>query len=191
MTCIARDGRDGPFSDWLRSHQDLDSRRHSLYAADIDMMFYKFRPIIDKCGDRSVKLTMNVEIKTHGRMPNKEQLELLFFAHQTRCKRTMFSTYLQTQVKVWFFGQFILRIDGGDRPDQCAGLAWITFDDFGNTQETVLSEEKLVKVLRFDLAPDNLQPIDLRLRRHHKTTKLFYVDTAGLFPVERMVVKRS
>jgi len=191
MTAPSRDGRDGPFSDWLRNHRDLHSSRYSLYACDIDMMFFRFKPVVDKVGSRDLKLTMDVEIKTFGAYPKDEQMELLFFKHQLRAKKKMYSTFLKRNVGVWHFGQFVLRIFGGDRPDKCDSMNWCCFTNKGILDECEIQEETLTKILKFDIAPDDKEDINLSTRRHHKTVWTYYTDTSGLFPVERLVVKRS
>jgi len=191
MTASARDGRDGPFSDWLRRNPSIDSRDHSIYACDIDMMFYKYRTVVDKVGTRDLKLTMDVEIKTFGAYPNEEQRELLFFKHQLNVKKKMYSTMLSRAVKVWHFGQFVLRILDGDRPDNCTSMNWGRFSERGRLEEVSVDETMLAGILRFDIAPDTLDKLELSTRRHHKTTWTYYTDKSGLFPVERPVASRS
>lgn len=191
MTTAARDGRDKPFCDWLRRHPQIDSNAQAIYAADVDMSFLKFKTPIDWKWDRTVKLAMDVEIKTWGAKPSAEQVELLYYRHQLlNRRRPMYSTFLRRRVSVWYFGQFLLRIMGGERPDVCETLLWGMFTgEMGAMRETMINESTLAGILSFRLDPSTLNP--LNLRRHHKTTQITVVDTTGLLPVERLVTRRS
>ena len=192
LTAKSRDGRDGPFSDWLRSHPDLESNKHSLDTPDIDHIFHKFRSWVDGVGDRRVKLIMDVEIKTYGKHPNFNQMETLYFHHQLlNQKRKLYSNHLKREITVWSFGHFVLVIYGGARPDQCDFMEWGNFDNLGILKFTKLSELELVSVLRFDVRPDTFAK--LTLRRHHKTSIFGYEDHSSdlLFPIAKHILKRS
>ncbi len=191
MTAPSRDGRDSPFSDWLRNHPEIDSQRTALYLTDIDYTFCKFRPWVDTEGTREVKLMLDVEAKTFGRSPDREQQEVLFFRHQLLCrKQRLWSTYLKRNVSVWHFGQYLLRFIDGDRPDNSSKIYWGKFwCDEGDISKKEITEKILIEILRFDIAPDTLKK--LSLRRHHHTGRLAVVDNSGLFPYIRHVVERS
>ena len=200
MTAQARDDRDKPFSDWLRKQPKLDSVLQAVYATDIDMTLYKYKPSVDRVGTRDVKLMMDVEVKTFGAAMGDQQRETLFFRHQllknigTRaqradCTKQLLSTFLNRRVAVWHFGQYVLRLLDGARPDSCSAIEWNIFSASGRLLPRVISEETLIQVLSFILRPDDMKP--LALRRHHKTHELFIVDHSGLFPVDRRIVRRS
>lgn len=175
----ARDGRDGPFSAWCRRHPDLDATRCGLAVSDIDCTFYKFRPRVSGSDDRGIKLMFDLEIKTWGAIPPPEQLEILFMRDQaTLGKRVLFSNYMRKSVEVWYFGQFVLRIFGGDRPDDCQSMNWGVFDDVGKLQETEITELELTHLLGFLWNPRRLGKLvilqDAATRRFRAT------GTAGL-----------
>lgn len=191
MTRAANDGRDKPFSDWLRKHRELDSNQIGLDVSDIDFVFHKFRTHIDGIGERRIKLMMDAEIKTWGKNLSKAQNETLFFRHQLlNSRHQLFSSILNKKVVVWHFGQFVLKIIGGDRPDRCSGLHWGIFDQHGLLTYKDIMENQLIEILGFQIYPNNFEKITMR--RHHKTTDIWTVKTRGyLFPFYKRVVKRS
>jgi len=202
MTRPAIDGRDGPFSDWLRKQPSLDSVRKAITANDIDMTFLKYRTVVDDIGTRKVKLMMDLEIKTNGAAPTKDQLEVMCFRDHHKGANWYWSTYMKEQVRLYYFGHFALTIRGGERPDVCSEMEWMQFCSqkmkrrnwrkySGEIKTTPVSIDRLVQLLAFEIAPDTFEPIDLRLRRHHKTQHLYVVDKSGLFPVDRRMIKRS
>lgn len=190
MTRPARDGRDGPFSDWLRKHPGLDANVYWLYAMDVDMIFHKYQVWNDCVGDRTVKLMMDVEVKTFGAVPDEKQRETLYFRHQILCtKQPRYSTFLKRDVSFWHFGIFVLVMHGGARPDGCDGIDWMQFDTGGILTPRKITVDELVDLLRFDIRPDTFEPVNLR--RHHKTQEVMQADWDGLFPVLRPIIKRS
>ena len=195
MTTPARDGRDGPFGDWLRKHPDLDSYTIKLYSNDVDQVFCKYKTHIDSCGTRRVKLMLEAEIKCFGKVPDPEQTEVLFFRHQLLLRKgdigvDLFSSLLRKQVTVWHFGQYVLQINDGERPDKCNSLAWGIFDSQGKLRWNRITERQLINILSFEYRPDRY--VRLSLRRHHKTQELVYTETRGLlFPLEKRVLARS
>ena len=202
MTRPARDGRDGPFSDWLRRQPDLDSIRKHITANDIDMTLLKYRAVVDKIGTRMVKLMMDVEIKTHGALPTQDQMEVMCFRDHRKGGHFYYSWFTKSFVKLYYFGNYCLRIIGGNRPDDCRKMEWMQFrsrrtkdrqwrDGYGKISVQEITVETLVKLLGFEIAPDTFEPIELRVRRHHKTESLFIVDNSGLFENERQIVRRS
>ena len=191
MTTRCRDGRDGPFSDWLRLHPSLDSRREDLCATDIDMSFLRFIWYEDKkFPRRRIKLMMDLEVKTYGKDPGREQLELLFFRHQLlSSKKHLFSNYIGIDVCVWSYGQYVLKITGGDRPDRCTSLLWGRFGDNGKLKYSEIDEGLLTSILKFKVRPDTLLESDYR--RHHLTDEGWELKEGTLFPLYKKVISRS
>lgn len=190
MTVVARDGRDKPFSDWLRSQPGLESRLYSLDILDIDFSFHHFITRVDKNGTREVKLMLDLEVKTFGKNPNANQIETLYFRHQRlQGMNKLYSTCMKKKVSVWHFGQFILRMDGGDRPDKCSSINWVKFGKQGMLTLQEINEPFLIEILQFKRRPDTFKKLDLR--RHHKTSIITVVDHGGLFPLWAEEVHRS
>lgn len=199
MTKVAFDGRDKPFSDWLRRHPDLDSCKVGLDASDIDFVFQKYRIGEHKHGDfmksRQVKLMFDLEVKSWGKRPPKPQIETLFFRHQLltgkRLGKELYSNMQKRKVTVWHFGQFILIMDGGCRPDACKRIQWGRFDDGGEIILTPISETTLIDILSFNLRPDTFGVLSIRL--HHAKQVIVGTEYRPdmLFPVEFSVVKCS
>jgi hypothetical protein len=193
MTASSRDGRDKPFNDWLRKHPNLESYIQKLYSCDIDQVFLKYETNVDNLGTRDVKLMLEVEIKSYGKKPDNEQLETLFFRHQLlNTKNKYYSNLLRRKISLWHFGQYVLIIHGGNRPDNCLKLQWGIFNKNGDIKYYNISERHLITILSFRYRPDKYEPTLLSLRRHHKTTQLMYTETRDLlFPVEKTLIKRS
>ena len=192
MTKPAFDGRDKPFSDWLRQHPKLDSTLCSLDVTDIDFAFHKYRSNVDGLGTREIKLILDLEVKTFGKIPPKPQLETLYFRHQLLATKSQLMSNVRNQkLTVWHFGQYILIIHDGLRPDDCSKLEWCQFDSFGRLNNTTIQDHKLIKLLGFVIRPDNFAP--LSLRRHHKTKVYGYVDRSNdlLFPIAKYITQRS
>ena len=192
MTKPSFDGRDKPFADWLRRHPNLDSNLYSLDVTDIDFAFHKFKSNIDGLGTRDVKLMFDLEIKTFSKIPPRPQLETLYFRHQLLAKSSKLISNIKNQkLTVWHFGQYILIIHNGDRPNECEKLEWCQFDKGGKLKNAIISEQKLIEILGFVIRPDNFAL--LTLRRHHKTNAIGYVDRSAdlLFPIAKHIIKRS
>jgi hypothetical protein len=193
LTKPARDGRDAPFSDWLRKHPELDSWDQSLYLCDIDFSFHKWKTKVDKIGTRDVKLMLDLEIKTYGAVPNQGQLELLFFKDQICDKARrykLFSNRLRQKVTVWHLGFYVLILNGGDRPDNCKSIDWCFFDNTGVLIFNRINEQTLSNILNFSISPKKFKK--LTLRRKHGTNEVGFIDNSTdlLFPIARTIVCR-
>jgi len=68
----------------------------------------------------------------------------------------VYSTILKRKVGVKAFGYHLVRLSG-PTPDDSAEIFW---------DKKAVNPEMLVKLLRFDLNPDSLNPMDWRI--HHK-----------------------
>jgi len=191
MTKIDKDGRDKPFSDWLRNQPDLDSIERGIDLTDIDFVFHKYKSQVNGIGTRKVKLMLDIEVKSFGAKPEPAQAETLFFRHQLlNRKKMLYSSMSGKIITVWHFGQFITVLNDGKRPDKCKSIEWGIFDPRGKINFKVISERKLIKILGFYIRPDNFER--LSLRRHHKTSEFGYVERENvLFPMAKFIIKRS
>ncbi|MEE9610394.1 MAG: hypothetical protein V3W19_04040 [Desulfatiglandales bacterium] len=190
MTTRRRDGGGEPFGEWLRGNKALDSFKCNLYATDIDFQFCKYKTHIDGVGTRSVKLLLEVEVKTFGAKPNPEQLEVLFFRHDSlNSKQKRLSTRLKKPVSVWNFGCSILVMES-DRPDTSSYILYGRFMQDGSVDYMVINHNTLTHILAFDIRPDTLTSFSLR--RHHKERFLIETVTTPLgIKIDRRVVRRS
>ena len=154
------------FSRWIRNRSDLDSRK-GYCVSDQDYWIHKFKTY----GNRGFQCLMLVEIKTLGADLTAAQRDTLHIVNQfLRNRRTtptkndkyqtldsprVYSVMNQAKVEVRAFGMHVLRFSGLG-PDDSAEIIW---------NKTVIDENILASLLRFDLDPDSLKPLDIR--SHH------------------------
>jgi hypothetical protein len=162
-----------PFNAWVRRHPDLDSIRECLYIQDSDLWVQKYGTRRWHTGvDRSVMYLMLVEVKTHGRDIDNPQRDLLHMANQLirtnpwkeqrdrgrflpgheQNVRLVYSVVAGKKTPVYCYGAHKLRL-AGSTPDDSA---WISWDD------RTISPTELVKLLRYELHPDSLKPMEDR-----------------------------
>lgn len=120
-----------------------------------------------------VQCVMQLELKTHGSELTEAQRDTLYIANQIMRNRRQtptknlrhqagtaplkaYSTMSGHNVHVRNFGVQLLRLSGTS-PDDSEHIWW------GKGREIEI--ETLIQLLRFDLDPDTLRPLDLR--RHH------------------------
>lgn len=188
MTAPRRFGEDSPFNRWLRGEPDLDSHANGITVNDCDLLVHKYRT--RQCGKR-VHLKMLVEVKTRSAMPSDVQRETLFDWHNcAKSKRRRLSAMTGKVRAVWNFGVFVLCLSGTD-PTDSARIEWCQFDDVGELHPVAIDRETLIRLLRFDIAPDNFSVMTSRMRLHHKKSELRVVQRMPLgFEVE-VLVRRS
>jgi len=159
---------------WIRNERRLDSVTEGIVRFDCDILLHRYKLCIDGKSSRDIQCLMFIEAKTHDAEPTTAQRDTLSLMSQVlrNRRRNMhrpkqgrhatnhdpltlaFSWCLGRDVRLKMFGGHLLQLSGDD-PATSARLAWdrrpITADD-------------LVSLLRFELDPDSLTPIDWRRR---------------------------
>ena len=160
------------FGRWIRNNPSLDSKS-GYVVTDQDYWIHRYKTD----HGREFQLIMLVEIKTMGAdltsaqtdtlhivnqvMRNRNQTPTKELRHQTGTtpRISVFSAMQGHRVNVRAYGMHVLTFSGLGPDDS----EWIRWDK----QEVNL--ETLTGLLRFDLDPDTLKPLDLRI--HHRTPR--------------------
>lgn len=160
------------FGRWIRNNGELDSSL-GYCVTDLDMTISEFKTIhqFRSRYSRDFQLIMDIEIKTMGADLSQSQRDTLHIRNQLMRNRRqtptkglvfqagiapdVFSVINGRKVKVRCYGIHVLRFSGLGPDDS----QWMLWDGKEITSDT------LTKLLRFDLDPDTLKPIDLR--NHH------------------------
>lgn len=156
------------FGRWIRNNPDLDSRS-GYCVTDQDYWVHRFKTY----GTRAFQLLMLVEVKTNGAGLSAAQTDTLHIINQfLRNRRATptkevewqpgnvlmpYSTMNGSHVSVRAYGMHVLRFSGLG-PDDSTEIIW---------DKTPVTADQLTQILRFDLDPDSLRPLDLR--NHHRT----------------------
>lgn len=183
MTTARRDGHEPtPFHTWVRGHPDLDSVRQCVCIGDSDLWVQKYGQRTTRFGaNRDVQYLMLVEVKVHGRDMDAPQRDLLaivndllrtnawkeqrvngqFISGHAQNARSVYSYIAGKRVRVYCYGVHKLRMSGAT-PELSQ---WMTWSDGGGI-ERYITQDDLVRLLRFDTNPDSLRPLE---HREHKT----------------------
>lgn len=165
------------FGRWIRRQSELDSKA-GYSVSDQDYWIHRYKI----ANDREFQLLMLVEIKTMGRSLSDAQTDTLHMANQIMRNRRQtptkelrwqagssplraYSTFLGREIAVRAYGMHVLTFSGLG-PDDSDVITW---------DKTNITEPQLVGLLKFDLDPDTLGPIDLR--SHHQSVE----SSIGLF----------
>lgn len=156
------------FGRWIRNNKQLDSS-NGYCVIDQDYWIHRFKTF----RDRDFQLIMLVEIKTHGSdLTNAQRDTLLFVNEIMRNDRNT-----PTKKLPWYFGGSSIRkvksiIAGKEVILRTYGMHTLRFSGLGpDDSDTIFWDKKLINldvltsILRFDLDPFVLRPIDLR--NHH------------------------
>ncbi len=162
------------FSRWVRQQKDLDSNRDGIVLCDSDMIVHRYK--FDH--DRLYQCIMLVELKRHGAELTDSQRDTLAVFGQflrndkkTSCKNRraqaenrpsrVFSVMSNKVVRCRAFGAHLLTLEN-TTPDN----GWVRWD------KADITKGQLIKLLRFELHPETLRPMDGR-SHHYKTSRLF------------------
>mgnify|MGYP001199852243 CR=1 FL=1 len=160
------------FGRWIRNNRELDSRK-GYCVTDLDMTISEFKTVHQfKSGySRDFQLIMDIEVKTMGADLSQSQRDTLHIRNQLMRNRRqtptkellfqagntpeVFSVIQGRKIVVRCYGVHLLRFSGLG-PDDSEWMLWDT---------KPINSDTLTEILRFDLDPDTLKPIDLR--NHH------------------------
>jgi len=181
--CGAVITQESAFSRWVREQPELDSSL-GYVTTDQDLEWQLY------CTGRGrdFQLMMHIEIKTNGAELSPSQRDSLHMKNQIiRNRRQTPTKPCQWQSgtaplrvyseiarrKVWLrhYGVHVLQFSGLGPEDS----EWIRWD------RRLIDVEMLLKILKFEVDPDTLRPMDFR--SHHKQKVLPFV--AGLFATDK------
>lgn len=164
------------FSRWIRDNPRLDANRESIVVADFDYTIHRFKtPILE----RHLQCMMFVEVKIHGGKVNDSQAKTLSMARQAA--QNQHSDYIEKWVKdgphgpkrlLRHYGGFELRLEGA-APDDSDWMEW---------NRKRITKQDLEKLIRFELNPHTLKPMDFRPDHHAKREKTFPLPFPALQP---------
>lgn len=172
--CKASITAETAFERWMRNHDELDSRAIGLVRFDCDLLLHRYLTPTDKKGTRDLQCLMFVEVKTHGADVSPAQHDTLIMFDQVlknrrpnmhRGKKGLHakghvppakvrSLLLKRDVALWMFGGHLLQFSGEAPEDS----EWIMWD------RRAIKVPQLIALLRFEVDPYDLRPIDWRRR---------------------------
>lgn len=156
------------FGRWIRENKELESK-NGYCVTDQDYWIHKFKTF----GGRDFQLLMGVEIKTMGQELTMAQTDTLHTINQLlrnrrqtptkelkwqatgSCVRKVKSVVAKKEVVLRAYGIHVLTFSGLG-PNDSEWMAW---------DRKPIDIKTLTQLLRFDLDPDTLSPLDLR--NHH------------------------
>lgn len=148
------------FSQWLRSNPELDSIKYGLSIHDVDWIIHQFLVREDKNGPRRFNNLMLIEEKRFGRQPNYAQSDTLTILNQVMSggnSRRMVTDLRGRTVLLRYYGLHTLTFsDSG--PLDSKTIAW---------DGKSISVPTLEQLIRFEVHPQTLRPLDTSGRRHH------------------------
>lgn len=174
--CGASVSSEQPIKTWIRKHEDLDSQKACLCIGDSDLWVHRYGTRNTRWKvDRSTQYVMLVEVKTHGReLDDYQRDDLLlindllrtntwkeqriggsFVAGHMQNTRVVKSFIAGERVQVHCYGVHLLRLSGAT-PDDSDFIVWDRKD---------ITREQLTELLRFDLHPDSLRPMEHRTHK--------------------------
>jgi len=167
--CNSRISMETDFSRWVRENPSLDSK-NGYCIIDQDFWIDRFKTH----GNREFQCMMLVEIKTMGASLTLAQRDTLVKVNQLMRNRRQtptkdlrwqagyspvdaYSPMTGRRIKLRAFGMHVLTFSGRG-PNDSDVILW---------DRKEIDIDMLTSILRFDLDPDTLKPIDLR--NHHRT----------------------
>lgn len=184
-------GSDIPLMAWCREKAKTGelpaySEECGLVQTDVDAFWHRYKTCLDGSGTRELQVLMEIEWKTRGGNLTDSQEDTY------RKKHAMIIPSLKWHgQELKHFGVSIVRLSG-TTPDSSEWIKWGRFirGSVGGINWTDITVRQLLKLMRFDIHPDTMNPKPFR--RHHKTGVTQIVEKSALgFEVQRDLVKRS
>ncbi len=159
---------------WIRGQETMDSRRAGIVRFDLDILLHRYLIATDKKSSRDIQCLMFIEAKTFGAGLTLAQQDTLSLFNQVLRNRrrnihrekqgrhatnhvplaNAFSYVKRKNVRLKLFGGHLLQMSGVD-PETSKWLLWDC---------KPITMPILLGLLRFDIDPDSLRPIDWRRR---------------------------
>jgi hypothetical protein len=163
-----------PFSRWIRNCKEYDSR-NGYVLMDKDLIVHKYMTN----HNREIPYIMCVEVKSKGAEMSATQRDTFHtFAQLIRNRQNtptskrplqsgpyvtkIYSTMNKRYYNIRSFGGHVLTLSN-TTPDNSLQIQW---------DRTIIDKAILIKLLRFEINPDSLGPIDNRIH-HVETPNLF------------------
>lgn len=163
------------FGRWIRNNAKMSSN-DGYCVVDLDMTISEFKTVhqFKTAYSRDFQLMMDIEIKTMGADLSPAQRDTLHIRNQLMRNRRqtptkdlvfqagappldVFSVMNSRKVKVRCYGVHLLRFSGLG-PDDSEWMLW---------DQRPITIDQLTGLLRFDIDPDTMKPIDLRNHHSH------------------------
>lgn len=173
MTAVRRDSMDSPFNAWIREQAQLDSVEFKISVTDSDLWVHRYSERNEKRRRDASDVRqlqdhiMLVEVKAFCKKVPFAQRDTLNVIDSILRKATVVNNRRRSiQIPdhrrpgsnryVRWMGVHVLELEN-DRPDNSGLILW---------DNKVLSEQRLIEILRFDYDPDYPNRA-MDTRRHH------------------------
>ena len=186
--CDTLQTAESPFERWMRNERLLDSSI-GIVRFDLDVLLHRYMFPTDKLGDRTIQAMMFIEVKAMGAELSESQKDTLHSLNQVftnrrsnrhRSKRGAHAENHTPVCKVkslisgkmnslWLLGGHFLQMEHID-PKSSKWLKW---------DKKEIDLDVLVKLLRFELDPHKLQPIDWRRRTYTQQSLKMFTDKSA------------
>lgn len=183
-------GEDLPFTAWMRNNPKLPVFAPNLgfVASDVDVCIHTYKKSVDSVGTRELQCIADLEVKSRNGEPRSSQADTLFKKHKLMRRDIRWNGQVIRGYGVSFVSL------SHTTPKDSEIIRWGRFDPGKDSPDSIVWRKVKVKTLeslmRFELDPDTLRPIDYR--RHHKTSNMTVIETTELgLKVPAFVTTRS
>jgi len=170
------------FGRWLRNCEELKSEYgHIFYDVDLLPILHIAHTYKTKKYWKELQFLMAIEVKTFGTEPDLAQRDTLnilgqiirnrkktlnkkkIFSQVTPALDKVWSTLSHKQVWVKLYGSHLLQFSGAG-PEDSDKILW---------DRKKINTDHLVKLLKFEIDPDTLRFLDLRIHHYKEPPTLF------------------